>query len=214
MKRTMRHNDVTRGAVLIEALIACAVLGISAAALANMISNVNQAARATQFQNAALEAMSAIEAQFRDSRCEYNSQTLLPPGPADFDLGLQGVGLWVPATWGLGGVLGSAITAVDLRQTTPRVQVAYQVQPPAADAAFQNPAGPTGIDIIVEIQDVDGANSVAGAPWQPGTFFGGANPGSRSWIKQFPLKKQCNSRLDTANVTQNALQSIGRGQYP
>jgi hypothetical protein len=63
------------------------------------------------------------------------------------------------------------------------------------------------MDIMVEIQDVDGARSVVGSPFNPGTYGGGVN--GAPWIKRFPIKKVCNARLDTHNAAAGA----GRGEF-
>lgn len=207
MNRNRRYGSRgQRGAMLIEALVAIAVLGVGTAGLAGMISAVTQANRRQSFQNKSLEVFAAVATQVKSANCDVFPPLFLP-GAIGSDAIFAGA---MPSGWIDAQIAGSSLTMIGDSAgatgwdpgLTPPMRIEYYMElSPAPVANYQ---GPPSFDLEVRVREVtlDPTKDAptAGTPDAP-------TPNGY-WIRSFPLKKVCNARpTDISTVG-------GRGEVP
>lgn len=184
----------TRGAALLESVIALGVLAIGTAAIVALVTEVHKAGTKSSYQTASLDLFAGFSSQVRAASCDILPANLgLGVDPAATDPGLLPSG--TPYT-GAPPVAGTAITLVgDFTQfpDAPPMRLTYQVSlaPISLDA-------PPMLEIDATVREL------VRDPLKDTLAMG-------SWIRNFRLTKVCNLRTD--NVTSCGAPPCGRGEF-
>lgn len=177
----MRGARARRGASLVEALVAVAVLGVGTAAVTNLMSSISAARRKMAFQTTSLELFNRLNSEIQASTC------LVFPGQLVPDLTSADPAFLVPVgTWRDTPVGAHVRTIGNFTNVVPQLRVEYQI--PVAPAALA--AGPltnnqaVAFDIVVRIREIthDAAQDAADVM-------------STHYIRSWPTRKTCMSRL-------------------
>lgn len=200
----MRRRSASRGASLVEALVAIAVLGVGTAAVTNLVTSISEGKRKLAFQTSALELFNRLNSEIQASTCLVypgnNTPTALSADPAF----LVPIDTWVPAL----GVNPSPIAAPgtvafpvgaahtrtlgDFFNVTPPLRVEYQLRPaPVPVPALPN--NPFAYDVIVRVREI-----------RRNAAEDNADVMSAHYIRTWPIRKACMART-TAD---------SRGGYP
>lgn len=191
-----RGKRNTRGATLIEALIAVVVLALGTAAIAELLKYTSDAHRTMSFQTASIDLYARLAAEIQDAHCDVDDVDFTV---INIDPGLtQGDGVFVgDAPFGAAvPPAGSKIQSAGIfREYTPDLSVRYQATwVPAIDANVDGLLdGPPGYNIDVEVRQITGDATQD----NPATLDG-------YWIRNYPISKVCNIRLEDTN---------GRGEF-
>jgi len=173
-----------RGATLIEALVAIAVLGVGTASVTSVISAINGARRQISFQTSSLELFNRLDSEIQSSTCLV-FQDLLAPDASSADPAFL-----VPRrAWQITPPVGSRLrTLGDFRDAVPAVRVEYQLD----DVAAAGPNRPPALDILVRVREIRG------------TAEDLLDIQSAHYIRTWPIRKACTFRSA----------SESRGGYP
>jgi hypothetical protein len=196
-----RCRRSTRGATLVEALVAIAVLGVGTAAVTNLVTSISEGKRKLAFQTSALELFNRINSELQASTCLVYPGAVGPTALSTDPAFLVPVDTWVPALGvnpspiGAPGTVafpaGAAHTRTlgDFFNVTPPVRVEYQLRPAPAGG----PNTPVAYDVIVRVREI-----------RRNAAEDNADVMSAHYIRTWPLRKACMWRT-TAD---------SRGGYP
>jgi type II secretory pathway pseudopilin PulG len=170
MRRPSRSR---RGATLVEALVAVAVLGVGTAAVTELVGSISNARRKLSFQTSALDRFNRLNAEIQASTC------VVFPGAAGPTAASADAALMVPAaTWQNAPVGAHVQTVGDMFDVTPPVRVEYQLALVPPNPALTNDS--FAFDVTVRVRELtrDAATD-------------GANITSAHYIKTWPIRKAC-----------------------
>lgn len=171
------------GATLIEAMIACVVLSAGTAAVTQMLANVHHANRTMSFQTLANELGAEFGAQLMDARCDTDAlngnlaAATVDPG---LWVAINNINVWQNAPAGGLRSLGNSAANPLIDRGIP-LQMRFRVTLDTTLVGF----GPPTFNVELEIRQ---------------TMFDAVRDNlavtSGYWIRNYPLKKVCNRRLE------------------
>ncbi len=141
-----------RGATLVEALVAIAVLGMGTAAVTNLITSISGARRKMAFQTSSLELFNRLNSEIQASTC------LVYPGSnaptvASTDAALFAVA--TAATWQSVPIGAHVVTVGDFLEMVPPMRVEYRVDLAPLLAINGVPdAQPRAYDVVVRVREI------------------------------------------------------------
>lgn len=185
MKMRRRARKYRRGATLIEAMVAVAVLGIGTAAAAGLIQMVAKAKQQMAFQRRATEMYQLFTAQLEDASCDVDitgaamgaidGALTAPPGFLNAGCG--------PAPCGGCPAASTVTTCGDMMTFAPIVNVSWQVDAGPIGGPAVN-AAPPEYHLTLRVRAVTN-DPVKDAAASTGTH-----------VRNFPVNKICNIRTD------------------